>query len=755
MRKAEDFGKEIIVVLLNDVAFDDRRLDPYKDRQILQLAAEPQAHSETVTYSGESYDVRFNADALAKIKDYLIKRGIAPEHFAWPPRDKPNAEPFPGLAAFTEEEAGIFFGRDADIVRGLDKLRIVRRNRRPRLLVIQAASGAGKSSFLRAGLWPRLKRDPDFAPLAILRPAQGILTGPDGLGQTLAALLTRPAAPVAPGDIHAALAADDQAKAAAALLDLITSATRQAHEARRIGDRGPRPPALVLAVDQAEELFAAEDAAESGRFLSLLAGLLRDAADTLELFVLATIRADSADRLLQALAAQGSDVPETLPLLPLPATSYRDVILKPIEVLARRGQRIVVEPALADRLAADAAGADALPLLAFTLARLYRDFNASGSLTLAQYDTMGGIGGSIDKALKEALAGAGADGEGQLRRLIIPHLATWDRDADAAKRLVARPSVVTGGERAALAPLAGRLVEARLLTRGAAGSEPALEVAHEALLRREPVAAWLREDREFLIFRDEAERAERRWQEMGRADRALLAGLDLARAEEWLPKRPQDLSAEVRAFTQASIARDRAEKERRLRLQRRVSAGAVVAALIMAAVGVFAWVQWGQANDQRVNAEAQTQRAEAETRRAEAETKRAEAALIQAEDEKARGDEELKNAQIAQSRILAGLALKALEDKDHTRAALLLLDALPGRDSPRPLVKGLPALLYDALAGMREIAILKGHAGLVVGAAFMQFTGEQVPLIAVGIVHRRSWTGWRGLERRARTPWDC
>ena len=177
VRKAEDFGKEIIVVLLHDVRLDDRRIASYTDRQIVDLAADPQAHTETITYRGDSYDVRFNADALASIKDYLVKRGIAPEHFAWPPKDKPNAEPFPGLAAFTEEDAGIFFGRDADIVRGLDKLRILRRNRRPRLLVIQAASGAGKSSFLRAGLWPRLKRDPDFAPLAILRPAQGILTG--------------------------------------------------------------------------------------------------------------------------------------------------------------------------------------------------------------------------------------------------------------------------------------------------------------------------------------------------------------------------------------------------------------------------------------------------------------------------------------------------------------------------------------------------------------------------------------------------
>ena len=75
--------------------------------------------------------------------------------------------PYPGLAGFGEDDAGIFFGREADIVAGLAKLRLMRKRRSPRLFVIQAASGAGKSSFLKAGLWPRLKRDPDFVPLCI------------------------------------------------------------------------------------------------------------------------------------------------------------------------------------------------------------------------------------------------------------------------------------------------------------------------------------------------------------------------------------------------------------------------------------------------------------------------------------------------------------------------------------------------------------------------------------------------------------
>jgi hypothetical protein len=192
VRKAEDFGKEIIVVLLRDLTVDDQRLGSYKERQIVDLSQPPQSHTEIINYRGDQHQVTFNDEALAKIKEYLVRRGITPESFSWPPIGKPDAEPFPGLNAFTEDDAAIFFGRDADILACLDEFRLLRRNATSRVLAIQAASGAGKSSFLRAGLWPRLARDPDFAPLAMLRPAHGILTGPEGVGQKLAKRLSRP-----------------------------------------------------------------------------------------------------------------------------------------------------------------------------------------------------------------------------------------------------------------------------------------------------------------------------------------------------------------------------------------------------------------------------------------------------------------------------------------------------------------------------------------------------------------------------------
>ena len=152
---------------------------------------------------------------------------------------------------------------------------MMRKRRSPRLFVIQAASGAGKSSFLKAGLWPRLKRDPDFAPLCILRPAQGILTGPDGIGQRIAPWFERRRRMKVPGDIEASLMQPDRA-AVSALAGLLDEATALATTARRAGVVDARPPAPLLAVDQGEELFANENAVESERFLELLAAVFND-----------------------------------------------------------------------------------------------------------------------------------------------------------------------------------------------------------------------------------------------------------------------------------------------------------------------------------------------------------------------------------------------------------------------------------------------------------------------------------------------
>jgi hypothetical protein len=56
--------------------------------------------------------------------------------------------PYPGLSPFTETDAGVFFGREAEVKALWEKLRS------RTLLAVIGPSGAGKTSFVRAGVLP-------------------------------------------------------------------------------------------------------------------------------------------------------------------------------------------------------------------------------------------------------------------------------------------------------------------------------------------------------------------------------------------------------------------------------------------------------------------------------------------------------------------------------------------------------------------------------------------------------------------------
>lgn len=588
IRKAEDYGKEVIVVLLRDLQITDDRLDAYKEHQIVDLAAAPKSHVERVTYRGEQFDIQFNSLALERIRSYLVKRGIAPDYFAWPPAGKLDAAPFPGFSAFTEEDAGIFFGRDADILAGLDKLRIMRRNGRPQALIIQAASGAGKSSYLRAGLWPRLERDPDFEPLAVLRPASGILTGPNGLGHKLAARLTQMDNAINPGDIHKQLLADDLKLASGAFRSFMATLAVRALAERQVGDQQARSPALVLAVDQAEELFAPEDEAESSRFMELLADFLAQPAPGLDIIVIFTTRSDRSVRLLQELATRGLSTPEILPLLPLPATSYRDIVLKPLSVLEKRGERLIITPALVEQLVAESEGADALPLLAFTLSCLYQDFSAAGTIGPEQYETLGGVAGCIKAVLKRALSNprsapaipASPEAEEAcLRAAFIPWLARMNPETGAPMRRVERLETFKGEERA----MVERLIEARLLLLDRRDEIDVVEIAHESLLRQwRQLAEWLAADADNLKVIEGVDWAAKEWDRRKRQDDLLEhRGSRLRTAERLLHR--DDFKKRLGDNGVAYLAACRSAEGKRTT---RVGVGVVA----MLAVIAFAWV---------------------------------------------------------------------------------------------------------------------------------------------------------------------
>ncbi len=95
-------------------------------------------------------------EAYRRLFDGLRAVGLDPwDSFDYDPR----RPPFPGLSYFDAEDAGIYFGRDDEIRQVIETLTRMQRQGEPRLLVVVGSSGSGKSSLVRAGVLPRLRKD--------------------------------------------------------------------------------------------------------------------------------------------------------------------------------------------------------------------------------------------------------------------------------------------------------------------------------------------------------------------------------------------------------------------------------------------------------------------------------------------------------------------------------------------------------------------------------------------------------------------
>src|SRR5262252_3286644 len=118
----------------------------------------------------------------------ISRVGLDPEAFEID--RKLRKMPFPGLASFGDDDAdaALFYGRSREIAQALEELRKMRAERDQRPFVILGASGAGKSSLLKAGIIPRLRREaPAWLPLRAFRPgADPLLNFAEALARTFA-----------------------------------------------------------------------------------------------------------------------------------------------------------------------------------------------------------------------------------------------------------------------------------------------------------------------------------------------------------------------------------------------------------------------------------------------------------------------------------------------------------------------------------------------------------------------------------------
>lgn len=636
-RTAENLNKQIFVARLEPSTGDELT----SEWQRCDLCGDG---PKTAIDIGDGAPVELATAGLYRLRDGIRGAGIGAESFVWPPPNDAARSPYRGWEPLDEADAAVFFGRDAQIVRAMDAVRGMRRSGVDSLFVVLGPSGTGKSSFLRAGLLPRLRReDRRFALLDIVRPERDVLGGESGFAQAICRTrtrygLTEPSL----GDVKAACTGGDVEAVTRLLVELRAAASARVLEHGE-EDESTTAPTLVLPLDQAEELFTADGGASAEAFLRLLSGVITELNGAeAGIVVAATIRTDRYEAMQTHAVLSGLGAVLFDELKPMPPTQFQEVIVGPARRSTDGGRSLSVAPDLVERLLLDAGdGADTLPMLALTMWRLFTDYGSTGELTLAHYDSLGGMRRVVQTEIDEALSADPATRTMQLaslRSAFIPWLATINPDNDQPLRRVARYTDLPEDSR----PLIDALVAKRLMVRDSRGGEPVVEVALESLLRQwDELAGWLREERKALKDADDLERAAHAWTTNGQDPAWLLAGSRLADAEtlaatesfrrrllatadflaasraaenDRLAAEEEQRQAELRTAQerQATAEAHAATLRKRSRILRGVLALTAVVAVVAAvgfvranAAGNEATRQFREATGQRLNSEAQ------------------------------------------------------------------------------------------------------------------------------------------------------
>jgi hypothetical protein len=467
---------------------------------------------------------------LQDVVHQLLARVAAPE-------ERPDC-PYPGMKPFDAKDARFFYGREQEI----DEM--LRRLYGQRLLLVIGPSGSGKSSLINAGLLPRLVKARLFAPgywlVRAMRPGADPMAS---LGEALDGNPTQPE------------------KAVAALL-------------------AANPPAqrLLLVVDQFEEVFTSQVTPEARRdFIAAIQALRRAEACTLLLAVRADFYPDLMDSdLWQAVKDQRTDV------VPLRGDALEEAIIKPAEQ-----SNVQVEPALVERLMADAANEPGvLPMLQQTLVLLW-DQMEDRRLTLDAYQKLGdgarsGLAAAIGLHADAIYGGLSPEQKATARRIVLRLIQFGEGRADTRRQQPEGALRAADDDPGAFATALDTLAQNRLLTLsgGEDGGERQVDISHEALIAGWPrLQAWLEERRAAEQTRRRLEAKAEEWQRLGAGAGGLLDEAELPEAERWLAGEDaaqlgssdelRTFAVESRAALNRAMLEHEATRRRELQLEQR------------------------------------------------------------------------------------------------------------------------------------------------------------------------------------------
>jgi len=551
------------------------------------------AGDATIGHIGDNYGL-----TIEEVRHLMVTLQRDQQQTVWNGRN-----PYRGLEAYEEADAGYFFGRESLVATVIERVRMAN------FITISGPSGSGKSSLAKAGVLHALR--------------QGAIAGSDQW--LLAAMQPK----------------GDPLEQLARAIEHLTQTPDSGDYLRQNGRQNPQAlhkqvstllggsdtRRFVLLVDQFEELFTQTKDPALRRDLIALLTEAAQAADG-RCKIILSLRSDFVSHCasydtLRALISQQFQLVGAMS----PQDLAKAITLPALEVGAK------IDPALVARIIADMKGSpEALPLMSFALRDLFAaEETAVGQpmeLTLAKYIQRGGLDNALEQHANKVFAAFSEDQQ-QIAEAVFSKLIEVGQGRPDTRRTATLAELIPAdGDEAAIMAVVQTLSDknVRLLTTNgidegmlpetAVLEDVTVTIAHEKLIDAWP---WLRElvdnNRELISLQTQIESDARAWHGLA-DDSYLYRGGRLLQIEEREAVLRPLLSSAAHEFITASTAeRQRLaaeaeavrQQEEELISQKRVGRilrGATAVVGILLIIAVISAIQASSGQAQARNAEA-------------------------------------------------------------------------------------------------------------------------------------------------------
>lgn len=504
--------------------------------------------------------------------------------------------PYRSLHAYTEADEPYFFGRDALIKEGLSCWQASNNL----FLAVIGASGSGKSSLAQAGILPKIlqrmaQRDTK-AQVIKMRPGKHPL---QSLGEAMSAVGLS-----IPDDFEHRISKDPSRFTS--ILQPSTSSLA--------GNVQQDDLKTILFIDQFEEIFSlCKDESSRDIFDATIHNAIVDGKGFIGIVI--TLRSDFYHHTAQLLLRSYISSYQLLVRQLFP-DEMKAAIKEPVRQ-SDFGERLEFEPGLVETMIEETgSNAGALPLLAFTLSRLWEARN----LNFITYQTLGGVRGSLNQQAEQFYHSLSPKEQDIVRYLLLQLVQFGEGGEDSKRRVNVTEVVPADYSVIQILDLIRKLSDARLLTttadlvsyESAIQAQSFVEISHEALIRSwTRLRSWLEVDREAGKIHRELSQATKHWKEGGHEVVDLWLGSRLTTFLEYRDQLQARLTRDEQSFIDASQHARRLKVQAQIR-QSLMKSAVMVSLVVVTLISYFAY-QLTQANRKLNTAQGQIQQLQIET----------------------------------------------------------------------------------------------------------------------------------------------